>query len=224
MSKALVSLEGVRVAFGPESVLAELSVELAAGEAVAVLGPSGAGKSTLLKVVAGQQAVSAGRVRFGFDDAKPGAFGFVSQSNSLLPWLSVRENVAFPLTVVGGGKESGRVDGLLEEVGLEDHGHKLPREISGGMARRAVLARALVCEPLILLLDEPFGGLDAALRYRLTDLLLQVREKHGFAQVLVEHDVEAAAKLSSRFWLLDAPGAPLRQLGDAAALRAALSR
>ena len=92
------------------------------------------------------------------------------------------------------------------------------------MARRAVLARSLVYEPRFLLLDEPFGGLDGATRYRLIELLLELRKRHGFTQICVEHDVEAAVRLSDKFWVLDGPGSPIRRLDRADQLREILSR
>lgn len=211
---------------GQETVVRDLSAVLREGDAVAIIGPSGSGKTTLLRAIAGQQPVARGRLLHHFDLSRPGQCGYVSQSNSLLPWLDLRDNVAFPLSILGvAGADAGeRVDGMLREVGLEGHARKLPREVSGGMARRAVLARALIYGPRLLLLDEPFGGLDAATRYRLVDLLLQLRERHGFTQVCVEHDVDAAARLSTRFWVLDGPGRPVKLLDSAGELSAALAR
>ncbi len=213
MSAPLVALKDAGVAFGVEPVLDLPAAEIREGDSVVILGPSGAGKTTLLKLLAGLQPATRGTVTYGFDAAKPGQFGYVSQSNSLLPWLSVYENVAFPLRILGSDRDGdSRIRSLLAEVGLEGHEGKLPRELSGGMARRVVLARTLVCEPKILLLDEPFGGLDAVTRYRLIDLLLALRRRHGFTQICIEHDIGAAVRLAQSFWILDGGGAPLRRL------------
>lgn len=194
-------------------VLHALCLDVEEGEFLVLMGPSGSGKTTLLKVIAGQQPVSRGRVLCHFDAEKPGQFGYVSQANSLLPWLTLYENVRFPLAILRcHGDIHSRVENTLCEVGLQGHERKFPRELSGGMARRAVLARTLVFEPRILLLDEPFGGLDAATRHKLVRLLIQLRARHGFTQICVEHDVEAAVRLSEKFWVISGPGAPPKQL------------
>ncbi len=216
--QALIELDRVGVTLrqdggSDERVLVDLSAAVGAGESVVILGSSGAGKSTLLKVIAGQQPVSRGQVVYRFDARQPGQFGYVSQSNSLLPWLSVYENVRFPMRILrrDAGADA-RIKSLLREFGLEGHERKLPRELSGGMARRTVLARALVYEPRVLLLDEPFGGLDPVTRYRLVDLLAQMRRRHGFTLVCVEHDIGAAVRLAERFWVLNGRGAALERL------------
>ena len=121
-SGILVELDAVRVAYGggeagPERILTDLSADIRSGDAIAVLGPSGAGKTTLLKVIAGRQPVSAGRVRYHFDAERPGQFGYVSQSNSLLPWLSVYDNVGFPLTRAQAPPRDLRRDGAAGRLG-----------------------------------------------------------------------------------------------------------
>jgi NitT/TauT family transport system ATP-binding protein len=225
VSGLLVEFSGAGVSFADERVLAGFTAEIRAGDSIAMLGPSGSGKTTLLKAIAGRQAVTEGTARLHFDADKPGQFGYVSQSNSLLPWLTVSENVAFPLKIMKDAANApARVRAILREVGLEGHGRKYPREISGGMARRVVLARTLVYEPQFLLLDEPFAGLDAATRYRLIDLLLELRAKHGFTQICVEHHVEAAIKLATAFWVFGGPGRPVAILNTVDALRAELAR
>jgi ABC-type nitrate/sulfonate/bicarbonate transport system ATPase subunit len=216
--QVLVELQSIHVSFrhpgaSHEHVLADISVRIDAGDAITILGPSGCGKTTLLKAIAGQQPLSSGRVLYYFDAEAPARFGYLSQANSLFPWLTVAENVGFPLTILHRHDQTAeRVATMLREVGLDGHGKKYPRQLSGGMARRAVLARTLVYEPQIVLLDEPFGGLDAATRSKLVELMLQLRQKHGFTQVCVEHDIEAAARLSSKIWVMSGGGAPLKQL------------
>ncbi|MBI3548939.1 MAG: ATP-binding cassette domain-containing protein [Elusimicrobia bacterium] len=212
--KPLVELSKVRVTFedgrrSHEHALSDVTLRFLEGDAVGVLGPSGCGKTTLLRVIAGQRAVSSGEARFHPDAAKPGQFGYMSQSNSLLPWLSLFENVRFPLSILGRSAGAGeRVARILREVGLEGHERKYPEELSGGMARRAVLARTLIYEPSVLLLDEPFAGLDAATRDSLVDLLTRLRTAHGFSLICVEHDVQAAARLATKFLVFKGPGTP----------------
>jgi len=208
----LLELKDVHVAYRGSSgqeVLAGITGQVHAGDSLAIVGPSGTGKTTLLRVLVGELPATRGAVDYHFDVREPGQFGYVSQSNSLLPWLTLHENVRFPLRVLKRqGDHAASVREVLGEVGLDRHEWKYPHELSGGMARRAVLARTLVCQPRFLLLDEPLGGLDAVTRNRMIDLLLALRTKHGFTQICVEHDLSAAARLADRFWVLPGPGAP----------------
>ncbi|TFH72746.1 ABC transporter ATP-binding protein [Cellulomonas sp. HD19AZ1] len=204
-----VTLETVRRTFatpaGTRTVLHGLDVELRAGEIVALVGPSGCGKSTLLRQVSGLDTPDAGRILLdgtpvtGVDRRTAVAF----QEPRLLPWRSLTGNVALGLPR-GTPKDAGRkrVAELLRLVGLEESAGLRPRQVSGGMAQRASLARALARNPGVLLLDEPFGALDALTRLRMQDLLLDVHAAEPTTVLLVTHDVEEALYLADRVLLL----------------------
>ncbi|QAY72769.1 ABC transporter ATP-binding protein [Agromyces protaetiae] len=190
---------------GRRPVLRDLDLVVEAGEIIAILGPSGCGKSTLLRLAGGLDRPTAGRVTI--DGTAVAQFdvrcavGF--QEPRLLPWRSVSENVALGLPR-GTSRAAAReqVDRLTELVGLADfRGHR-PREISGGMAQRASLARALARNPSVLLLDEPFGALDALTRLKMQDLLLDVHAAEPTTVLLVTHDVDEALQLADRIILL----------------------
>ncbi|MGO1226943.1 ABC transporter ATP-binding protein [Brachybacterium sp. AOP42-C2-15] len=186
-------------------VLREVDVELGSGEIVAVVGPSGCGKSTLLRLIAGLDRPTAGVIRIGgtaltgTDPRTAVAF----QEPRLLPWRTLEKNVALGLPR-GTGKREGRerVRELLSLVGLEHAAGQRPREVSGGMAQRASLARALARSPEVLLLDEPFGALDALTRLRMQDLLLEIHAAEPTTIFVVTHDVEEALYLADRVLLL----------------------
>ncbi|GAB3270516.1 ABC transporter ATP-binding protein [Sinomonas notoginsengisoli] len=193
-------------------VLRDVHLTLAPGEILALLGASGSGKSTLLRIAAGLDAPAAGELLVAGEPStgiSPRcAVGF--QEPRLLPWLSVHENVALGLPK-GTDKSEGRaaVERLLALVGLEHCAAYRPAEISGGMAQRASLARALARRPGVLLLDEPFGALDALTRLKMQDLLLRVHEAEPTTVLLVTHDVDEALQLADRVVVLGAePGRP----------------
>lgn len=191
---AVLTAHGVRRAFDGRPVLAGVDLSIAAGEVVALLGGSGSGKSTLLRVLAGLDAEATGRTGL------RGTAAVVFQEHRLLPWKRVGDNVALGLT---GPDVRARVERALAEVGLADRRRAWPAELSGGQAQRVAVARALVREPDLLLLDEPFGALDALTRLRMQSLLRRLRAEHGFAALLVTHDVEEALLLADRILLLD---------------------
>ncbi|WP_460510455.1 ABC transporter ATP-binding protein [Frigoribacterium salinisoli] len=199
-----VTLSGVGRSFGRD-VLRGVDLAIEPGEIVAVLGPSGCGKSTLLRQVAGLDSPDAGAVEIAGSRAVHAdqrcAVAF--QEPRLLPWRTLRGNVALGLPK-GTDKAEGarRVDELLELVGLTAAADRRPRDVSGGMAQRASLARALAREPRVLLLDEPFGALDALTRLRMQDLLLDVHAAVPTTVVLVTHDVDEALYLADRVVLL----------------------
>lgn len=200
-----VTLDGVGRRFGDRTVLRDVDLEIAAGEIVALLGPSGCGKSTLLRQIAGLDSPDAGSVLIdgtpvrGIDQRSAVAF----QEPRLLPWRSVTRNVEVGLQR-GTDKAEGkaRVDELLGLVQLDHAAHLRPREISGGMAQRASLARALARNPGVLLLDEPFGALDALTRLTMQDLLLDIHAAEPATILFVTHDVEEALYLADRVVLL----------------------
>lgn len=204
-----VRLGGVGRAFslpeGSREVLRGLDIEIAAGEILSVIGPSGCGKSTLLRLVAGLDTPTSGSITV--DGARISATdertAVAFQEPRLLPWRTLAQNVELGLPRDTGrriGRE--RVRELLHLVGLDHAADQRPREVSGGMAQRASLARALARNPEVLLLDEPFGALDALTRLRMQDLLLEIHAAEPTTVLLVTHDVEEALYLGDRVLLL----------------------
>jgi NitT/TauT family transport system ATP-binding protein len=194
-------------------VLALDGVDLAvhAGELVCIVGASGCGKSTLLNIVGGLEDATAGEVRLGGDlVVGPGPDrGMVFQGYSLFPWRSVTDNIAFGLECAGWDKarRSDRVSEMLGIVGLSEWADHRPDQLSGGMRQRVAIARALAPEPDVLLLDEPFGALDAQTKKTLQDFLLQVRRRTNATVLMVTHDVTEAVYLSQRIYVLSSrPG------------------
>jgi NitT/TauT family transport system ATP-binding protein len=188
-------------------------LDVAPGEIVSLVGTSGCGKSTLLNVLAGFETPSAGRVLLdGCEITGPGADrGVVFQTDNLFGWLTVRGNVEFPLRLAvnraARTELAARVDELIEWVGLGEFRDAFPRQLSGGMRQRAAIARALVSRPRILLMDEPFGALDAQTRETMQRLLLDVAAASRATILFVTHDVEEAVYLGDRVVVMKArPG------------------
>jgi NitT/TauT family transport system ATP-binding protein len=201
---SLISLQRVDKRFDDGLVaLRDLSLEVAAGEFVALLGPSGCGKSTALRLVAGLDAPSAGQVRAPAlePEARPGGdTAFVFQEPTLMPWASVFDNVRLPLRLRGASRHAcaPRVREVLRSVGLAEFEDAYPAQLSGGMKMRASIARALVTQPRVLLMDEPFAALDDITRQRLNGDLLQWWAAQGLAALFVTHSVSEAVFLSQR--------------------------
>jgi len=204
-----VSLRGVsrsfRIGTDRRAVLRDLDLDIEPGEIVAVVGASGCGKSTLLRLIGGLDAPTAGTIQVDDSDISDiderTAVAF--QEPRLLPWRTIAQNIALGLPrALPRRARADRVRELLQLVGLEHAADQRPREVSGGMAQRASLARALARDPRVLLLDEPFGALDALTRLRVQDLLLQVHAAAPTTIVLVTHDVEEALYLADRVLLL----------------------
>ena len=219
-------LEGVSRTFatarGSREVLRGVDLDVRHGEIVAIVGPSGCGKSTLLRMLGGLDAPTSGSIRVGgapvTDTDARTAVAF--QEPRLLAWRTLAQNVQLGLPRGGrqpGGKRAGaaRVAELLDLVGLSQAADQKPREVSGGMAQRASLARALARNPEVLLLDEPFGALDALTRLRMQDLLLDIHAAQPTTVILVTHDVEEALFLADRVLLLRSLGTSAE--GDASA-------
>jgi NitT/TauT family transport system ATP-binding protein len=196
-----IRIEAVTRKFASTGVVIDgLSLNIAAGSFVSILGPSGCGKSTLLRLIAGLDLPDEGRVRF---DGGPGqgyGTGFVFQDPLLLPWRTVIDNAALPLELSGVPTRSARARASLTlgQVGLGDAVDRLPHELSGGMRMRVSLARALVTEPRLLLLDEPFAALDEMTRQRLDDELRRLWSQLAFTVVFVTHSVDEAVYLGQR--------------------------
>jgi NitT/TauT family transport system ATP-binding protein len=215
-----VSFTGVSKNFAGKTTvraLADVDFQIAEGEFVALLGPSGCGKSTLLNILAGFEPLSSGTVRFdGKAIAKPGPDrGVVFQEASLLPWLTVWENVVFGPKVQGLRREDyePKARDILKTVGLEKFHDALPVQLSGGMRQRVGIARVLVMEPRALLMDEPFGALDAQTRLSMQQLLLDVWQKLKTTVLFVTHDIDEAILLADRVCVMSArPGRISREI------------
>ncbi len=189
----------------------DLSLAVRDNEFVSLVGPSGCGKSTLLMMAAGLESISAGDILFdGAPVTGPGADrGMVFQSYTLFPWLSVEENIRFALKKSGLDRSAQEtlVREHIQLVGLEGFERAYPNQLSGGMRQRVAIARALVYKPQMLLMDEPFGALDAQTRLQMQELLLQVWQAHRTTVLFVTHDVEEALLLSDRIYVMTArPG------------------
>jgi NitT/TauT family transport system ATP-binding protein len=187
---------------GADAVIAleEVSYSLKQGELVSLLGPSGCGKTTLLRIIAGMTRPSSGRVVFrGREVVGPQQdFGFVFQAPNLLPWRNVLNNVLFPMEIMGRNDAAARARAmeLLELVGLSGFTRSRPRQLSGGMKQRVALCRALMPQPSLLLMDEPFGALDELTRMEMQDLLLNIRRVSGATAVFVTHSISEAVYLA----------------------------
>ena len=208
-----VSLRGVTKAYdNGVMALGPLDLDVRRGEFVSLLGPSGCGKSTALRLIAGLSAPSTGSVQVAHHagEARPGhRIGFVFQEPTLMPWTSVRENVRLPLRLaqVPTAAANGRIDEALAQVGLAEFAGSFPRELSGGMKMRVSLARALVTDPDILLMDEPFAALDEITRFRLNNDLLALWRNLRKTVIFVTHSVFESVYLSQRVVVITArPG------------------
>jgi NitT/TauT family transport system ATP-binding protein len=185
------------------AALGPLDLGVRKGEFVSLLGPSGCGKSTALRLIAGLNEPTSGMVRVRrppIELSGRHAVGFVFQEPTLMPWASVRDNVRLPLRLarVAAAEAEGRIDGALAQVGLADFADAYPRELSGGMKMRVSLARALVTDPDILLMDEPFAALDEITRFRLNNDLLALWRRLHKTVIFVTHSVFESVYLSQR--------------------------
>lgn len=195
-----------------------VDLHVADGEIAALVGTSGCGKSTLLRIVAGLEAPTRGEVHVdGEPVVGPGPDrGMVFQGYSLFPWLTVAGNISFGLELAGVPKRqrAQRVDELLGIMGLTEHAQQLSRNLSGGMRQRVAIARALAPEPDVLLLDEPFGALDAQTRLAMHEFLLTIWQRTGATILFVTHDVDEAVYLAQRIYVMHAhPGRIVEEVG-----------
>lgn len=221
----LIVFDGVALDFGPRRVINQLSFTMARGEFVSVVGPSGCGKTTLLRLLTGLVKPSGGQVtRQGVPIAGPAkdvAIVFQDYANALLPWRSVAGNVSLALEAAGVPKaqRAARIEALLAKVGLGAHADKFPRQLSGGMQQRVQIARCLAQQPAILLMDEPFGALDAMTRQDLQDELLNLVRDSGTTVLFITHDLEEAIYLSDKVLALRANPGELSSLAQTFAVR-----
>ncbi|MGC1778759.1 MAG: ABC transporter ATP-binding protein [Xanthobacteraceae bacterium] len=227
-STPLVALEKVTLVYGtaqePQVILDKTDLTIDQGGFVALVGPSGCGKSTILKLVSGLIRQTSGRVLVKEREvgATPIRIGMAFQNPTLLPWLSIRDNVMMPLKIVPpfryefkaerSRKFRDRVEALLAQVGLANQGDKRPWELSGGMLQRASLCRALIHEPELLMLDEPFGALDQFTREELWSIMQDLWMTRRPTVLLVTHDLKEAGYLADRICVMQAkPGRIVEQ-------------
>jgi sulfate transport system ATP-binding protein len=206
----VISVTGVTKRFGDYTALDDVSIEVPDGSLTALLGPSGSGKSTLLRIIGGLEAPDTGRVEILGEDAtavppQRRGIGFVFQHYAAFKHMTVRDNVAFGLTVRKRPKAevAARVDELLEIVGLAGYQTRYPSQLSGGQRQRMALARALAVEPKVLLLDEPFGALDAKVRADLREWLRKLHDEVHVTTLLVTHDQEEAMSIADQIAVMD---------------------
>lgn len=205
-----LSVRGLTHSYGGQNAISDISFEINAEEIVALLGPSGCGKSTVLRAIAGLIQPKSGSILLGGQDlanvsARSRGIGMVFQNYALFPHLTVAENIAYPLACqkVPRAERKDRVEEMLSLVRLKGYGNRLPRELSGGQQQRVAVARAIAGRPSLLLLDEPFGALDRALRFDLQVELLHLQKTLGITTLIVTHDQEEAQSLASRLVLMN---------------------
>ncbi len=212
----LMRMQGVQLAFGDKEILRGLDLDLQRGETLVIMGQSGSGKSTLLRLLLGLLTADAGSIQFKGEEITTlprrqlnrlrAMIGMVYQNSALLGSLTVGRNLAFPLEEIS-DKTTAEINTLvaakLELVGLADAKDKLPDELSGGMRKRAGLARALVLEPELVLFDEPSAGLDPVNSASINGLIIGLREQHNVTSIVVTHDMDSAFRVATRMLLLD---------------------
>lgn len=211
-----ITVENVSKSFGDTPVLRDVNATFMRGQIAVVIGGSGAGKTTLLKIMGGLDKPTSGAVVVGGLDIVPlgeselnevrKRIGMVFQYSALLDWMTVFDNVAFPLrehTRATTAEIRDRVETKLSVLGLTEAANKLPAELSGGMRKRAALARALILEPEIVMYDEPTSGLDPIMARLVDQLILDTRERFGVTSVVISHDMAAAVRIADRIHLLE---------------------
>lgn len=198
---------------GAKEVLKDVSLKVAEGEFVSIIGPSGSGKTTLFSVIGGLEQPTSGEVYVGGSETtgETGHVAYMPQQASLLPWRTVAGNIELSLTIAGVAKKKAREDALewLRRVGLESYAGAYPHVLSGGMQQRVSFLRALLSPQPLMLLDEPFGALDALTRGRMQKWLLSIWEQNRRSVLLVTHSIEEALYLSDRILVLSASPAKL---------------
>lgn len=211
--KTKLSMSGISKTYGngatAVAALDKISIDIAESDFVSVVGPSGCGKTTLLWIIAGLQSATQGNL-FLDDQALDGPnphIGMMFQEANLLPWKNVRQNVELPFEIRKQSIPQERIAMLLERVGLSEFSESMPRELSGGMQQRAAIVRALAPDPDVLLMDEPFGALDAFTRDEMNMLIEEIWMETGKTVVLITHSIEEAVFLSNKVHVLSArPG------------------
>ena len=200
------------------TVLDHINLNIKEGERWAVIGPSGCGKSSMLHVLAGLQAVTSGTVQYqGAAHTKPnGEISVILQEYGLFPWKTVEQNVGLPLELQKAPKAKiqSRVQELLAQLQLSEHGKKYPAELSGGQRQRVAIARALIAQPKVLLMDEPFSALDALTRETMQNIVLELCEQQNLTLVLVTHNIEEAIFLGQKIAVFSDNSGKIRHIAD----------
>jgi NitT/TauT family transport system ATP-binding protein len=210
----MLRVADLALSYGQVPVLEGASLDIEDGQFVSLVGPSGSGKSSLLRAVMGLQKQSAGTVA---TDLAKRDIGILFQDDALLPWRTARENVALGLRFHGSARDGAarEADSWLARLGLAGLGDRFPRQLSGGQRKRVALAQVLALKPRLLLMDEPFASLDAIVRARVTQDLVDLAEREGIGILLVTHDLEEAISLSDVVYLLSqGPRARMSQRYD----------
>ncbi len=197
----MLRVSDLALGYGREPVVEGVSLEVAAGKFVSLVGPSGSGKSSILRAVNGLLTPRAGHIEL---NGSRESLGFLFQDDALLPWRTARENVALGLRIrkLPKSKAHAEADGWLTRLGLEGLGGRFPHELSGGQRKRVAIAQILALKPKLLLMDEPFAALDAIVRTRITQELLNWVEREHLSVFLVTHDLEEALTVSDTVYLL----------------------
>ncbi len=206
---SLIQIQNIAKTFGDVATLQDFNLEVQPGEIVSLIGPSGCGKSTLLRLLSGLERHYSGTLSIG-ETAVTGPsrqVGFMFQEPRLLPWLNVEQNILF-----GVQQADVPIQDLLAQVQLTQAGKLLPRQLSGGMAQRTALARALAARPQVLLLDEPFSAVDALTRMQLQELLISVWQRTQLTMLVVTHDIDEALYLSDRVVVMTARPATVSEI------------
>lgn len=194
---------------GAVHALQQVDMTVEPGEFISVVGPSGCGKTTLLWSIAGLHQLSGGRICLGDDEIKRPhpSIGMMFQEANLLPWRNIQQNISFPFELRRTKPDNDRIEALLDRVGLAGFGEKMPRELSGGMQQRASIVRALANDPDVLLMDEPFGALDAFTRDEMNKLVEEIWLEARKTVILITHSIAEAVFLSDKVYVMSArPG------------------
>lgn len=211
-TRGVLEIDSLGRSFGARTVLRDVSFDIAAGEIVSLVGPSGSGKSTLLSILTGALAADSGAIRYaGTPLSEPRPFAYMPQRDVLLPWRRIVDNAAIGLEVMSLKRAEARrrVADLLGEFGLAGTDRLYPRQLSGGMRQRVSFLRTVVQQRPVLLLDEPFGALDAITRDELQQWLLEMWAENGWSMLLITHDIREAVRMSDRVLVLPGSAGPI---------------